>query len=360
MINKIKFLVNGITYGLALALIIILFTPELRHNLGLTSLASKAKGPAAISFASAVNQAAPAVVNIYSLIRSTNSLERATKINDLGSGVIMTSSGHILTNYHVVANAELIYVLLQDGRPFEAEVIGLDKITDLALLKIDATNLPTIPQDPELEPQVGDIVLAIGNPLNYGQTITQGIISATGKRVIPGVRSSYSEFIQMDAAINRGNSGGALVNSQGKLVGINTIAVGTTTLGDVQGIFFAIPYKLAKNIMEKLLADGEVVRGFLGLNGHPINQAGQRVKSRVESITGLQITAVDPLGPAWKAGLKPGDIMLDVNDKPLNSFEQLLNFVENAKPGNMIDITLSRNGKVFTRNVEVGRLDTNN
>ncbi|MCL4167278.1 UNVERIFIED_CONTAM: hypothetical protein GTU68_061496 [Idotea baltica] len=268
----------------------------------------------------------------------------------------MTSNGHILTNYHVVDNAELITVLLQDGRLFNAEIIGSDQVTDLALLKIDAENLPAIPQDPDLEAQVGDIVLAIGNPLNLGQTITQGIISATGQKGLSSSNSSHSDFIQMDAAINIGNSGGALVNSRGVLVGINT----AKAQRGVQGIFFAIPYKLAKHITDRLLADGEVTRGYLGLDGSPINQDGVFVKSSVESIAGIKITNVDPFGPAWTGGLRTGDVMLAINGKQLVSFQELLNIIENTTPGDHIKISLSRGEVIMNKNVQVGKLEIGN
>ena len=354
MLGHFKFILNSVAYGLAAALVIVILTPQLRSNLDIASFTDNVISPNAMSFAYAVKQAAPAVVNIYSVSIERNNLSQQQVINDLGSGVIMSRNGHILTNYHVVDDAELIRVDLQDGRSLNAEVLGLDRVTDLALLKIDAENLPVVPQDPELEAQVGDIVLAIGNPFNLGQTITQGIISATGKRG-RDQRTSHSELIQMDAAINVGNSGGALVNSQGKLVGINAgVQRGT------QGIYYAIPYKLTKSIMEKLLADGEVKRGYLGLNGTPINHMGVPVRSSVDSIAGIKLTNVDPLGPAWNAGLQTGDVLLSFDGKQLISYEYLLALVESIEPGEVIEIQLSRNSKLLTKLVNVGRLETSN
>jgi serine protease DegS len=353
---NIKHIFNAIAYGLAVALLVIILTPSLREKMGLTKFTENVIQPEAMSFAFAVQQAAPSVVNVYSVVNTRNTLGQQQELNDLGSGVLMTSNGHILTNYHVVDNAELIMVLLQDGRQFSAEVIGLDEVTDLALLKIDASNLPAIPQEPDLEAQVGDIVLAIGNPLNLGQTITQGIISATEKKGLANNNSSHTDYIQMDAAINLGSSGGALVNSRGMLVGINT----AKAQRDVQGIFFAIPYKLAKHITDLLLADGEVTRGYLGLDGFAINQAGVAVRSSVESIAGIKITNVDPFGPAWKGGLRSGDIMLAINGKQLVSFQELLNIIENTKPGNYIQISLSRNREMLNKDVQVGKLEIGN
>lgn len=354
MLAQFRFLFNSVAYGLAAALIIIVLTPELRSKLGIANFTDNVINPNAMSFAYAVKQAAPAVVNIYSVSIERNSFSQQQVINDLGSGVIMTRNGHILTNYHVIDNAELIRVDLQDGRSLSAEVLGLDRVTDLALLKIDAENLPVIPQDPELEPQVGDIVLAIGNPINLGQTITQGIVSAIGKRgLTPG--ASHGELIQMDAAINIGNSGGALVNSQGKLVGINAgVQRGT------QGIYYAIPYKLTKTIMDKLLADGEVKRGYLGLSGNAVNQIGIPVQSNVESIAGVKLTTVDPLGPAWNAGLKPNDVLLSIDGQQLISLDQLMAIVERIEPGEVIEFQLSRNNKLMTKQVTVGRLEASN
>lgn len=350
MIGKIKFVLNAVAYGLAAALVIILLSPELRNKLGLNTLTENVIRPQAMSFSYAVKEAAPAVVNIYSVASMRPGTNTPEVFDDLGSGVIMTSNGHILTNYHVVDRAESILVDLQDGRQFNAEVIGLDKVTDLALLKIDAVNLPTIPQQADLEPQVGDIVLAIGNPLNFGQTITQGIISATSKKR-PG--SSYVDFIQMDAAINIGNSGGALVNSQGKLVGINTAAQGS--LG-VQGIFFAIPYKLAKSVMDKLMAYGEVTRGYLGISGEQINQYGQPVRTQIEPVAGVLVTEVDPFGPGWASGLRRGDIVLALNGKQVVSIMHMSAMVENMEPGTQITLDVSRDKRVEQFTVTIGKL----
>jgi len=353
---KIKHIFNAIAYGLSAALLVIILTPSLRENLGLTQLTNKVIRQDPMSFSFAVQQAAPSVVNVYSVTLSKNISGQQQNLNDLGSGVLMTSNGHILTNYHVVDNAELITVLLQDGRLFNAEIIGSDQVTDLALLKIDAKNLPAIPQDPELEPQVGDVVLAIGNPLNLGQTVTQGIISATDQKGLSSSNSGHSNFIQMDAAINIGNSGGALVNTRGMLVGINT----AKAQRGVQGIFFAIPYKLAKHITDRLLADGEVTRGYLGLDGSAINQAGVFVKSTVESIAGIKITNVDPFGPAWSGGLRTDDIIVAINGKQLSSFQELLTIIENTKPGDYINIRLSKDTEIINKQVQVGKLEIGN
>ena len=186
--------------------------------------------------------------------------------------MIMSPDGYILTNYHVINNADQILVILTDGRRFfDVQLIGFDTITDLALLKINANHLPVIPVNDNYTTNVGDLVLAIGNPLNLGQTITQGIISATGKQKITD--SPYNNLLQMDAAINVGNSGGALVNSNGDLVGITSAQFKTRENLNIQGIFFAVPYTLAKEVMGKLIRHGRVVRGYLGFEGTAVDSS---------------------------------------------------------------------------------------
>ncbi len=246
------FLLKSIAYGLAAALVWLLFFQQ-DGQLNLRDLfRTQDNMPAAISYAKAVRAAAPAVVNVYTVTtqQDPRSYQRRIIRNEsLGSGVIMRADGYILTNYHVVNGADQIVVALQDGRQLEAMLIGQDRMTDLAVLYVAAENLPVIPQQAEIEPQVGDLVLAIGNPLNLGQSITQGIISATGRAGLS--TNNYTDFMQMDAAINAGNSGGALVNSNGILVGINTAAFQRQRNLEVQGIFFAVPYRLAHTVMGK-------------------------------------------------------------------------------------------------------------
>ena len=234
------FTLKSIAYGLALAFVLVWFFPNLTGvTLPFASLSAEEQTPAPVSYNRAVRRAGPAVVNVYTrstLVDPRSLRPRTIERQELGSGVIMSAQGYILTNFHVVYGADYIEVALQDGRTLEAVLIGQDELTDLAVLYVQAENLPVIPQDSELEPQVGDVVLAIGNPLNLGQTITQGIISANGNT---GLSSrGYIDFMRMDAAINRGNSGGALVNSNGMLVVINAAAFQLESQ-DIQGIFFA-------------------------------------------------------------------------------------------------------------------------
>ncbi|MCS4306656.1 serine protease DegS [Rheinheimera pacifica] len=299
-----------------------------------------------VSYAQAVRRAAPAVVNVYTrstLVDPRSLRPRTIERQELGSGVVMSSQGYILTNYHVVYGADHIEIALQDGRWLEAVLIGQDELTDLAVLYVQAENLPVIPQDTELEPQVGDVVLAIGNPLNLGQTITQGIISANGNT---GLSSrGYIDFMRMDAAINRGNSGGALVNSNGTLVGINAAAFQLENQ-DIQGIFFAIPYKLALNVMQKLIKHGKVTRSHLGVSGDAVvNAAGDRLLSSGQTLYGLSITAVNANGPAAEAGLQTGDIILEIAGNRFSSVQQALNMIAETAPNSELTLTIDRNNQ---------------
>ncbi|WP_215398218.1 trypsin-like peptidase domain-containing protein [Rheinheimera oceanensis] len=301
---------------------------------------------APVSYAQAVRRAAPAVVNVYTrstLVDPRSLRPRTIERQELGSGVVMSSQGYILTNYHVVYGADHIEIALQDGRWLEAVLIGQDELTDLAVLYVQAENLPVIPQDTELDPQVGDVVLAIGNPLNLGQTITQGIISANGNT---GLSSrGYIDFMRMDAAINRGNSGGALVNSNGTLVGINAAAFQLENQ-DIQGIFFAIPYKLALNVMQKLIKHGKVTRSHLGVSGDAVvNAAGDRLISSGQTLYGLSITSVNANGPAAEAGLQTGDIILEIAGKRFSSVQQALNMIAETAPNSELMLTIDRNNQ---------------
>jgi serine protease DegS len=331
-------------YGLALAFLwLVLFQQESQFNFR-KLLAKEPAEPAPISYAKAVRAAA---VNIYT--RSTqldvqSYQQRVIQNQSLGSGVIMSSEGYILTNYHVVNGADQIVVALQDGRQLDAVLIGQDSVTDLAVLFVEAPNLPVIPQQPDTEPQVGDLVLAIGNPLNLGQSITQGIVSGTGRAGLGS--NSYSDLMQMDAAINEGNSGGALVNSNGVLVGINTAAFQRQRNIEVQGIFFAVPYKLAHTVMQKLIKHGRVVRGYLGMSGLPvINSAGERQISTGQHFYGVLVDVVEPFGPADQAGLLKGDIILEINQTPLNSVNQALDIVAESDPEALLQLSIERNGQ---------------
>jgi serine protease DegS len=310
-----------------LALVLLMLVPNLtgQHMLDWDFFRSAVPNRAPLSYSHAVNMAGPAVVNIYSsdiqnpLQYGPNSLSGSRNSTRLGSGVIMDVNGYILTNFHVVQDADLIEVVLQDGQVFPAELIGQDIITDLAVLKVAAVNLPVIPQHEALLSSAGDIVLAIGNPWNLGQTVTQGIISATGRNGLSNIQPVG--FLQMDAAINQGNSGGALVNTNGELVGITSRKF-TNPQFNIQGIFFAVPYRLAAKIMRKIIRYGRVTRGWLGISANRYD----------DNLKGVIISSLDPSGPAFDAGLAIGDVIYQIAEQPLISTVQALDIVAETPP----------------------------
>lgn len=341
IINALKYVLRSASYGIMFAVVLLLLMPQLRDKqlFQWFPLSAKNTVKQPLSYANAVRSAGPAVVNIYSEDVQENPSYGgpARKTSVLGSGVIMQSQGYILTNYHVVQNSELIIVVLQSGQVLPAEVIGFDIITDLAVLKVQANNLPVIPQHEHEVSQVGDVVLAIGNPLNLGQTVTQGIISATGQS---GLSTSYAEFLQMDAAINVGNSGGALVNSNGTLVGINSrkFTNANQNSSSIQGIFFAVPYQLAHKVMTKIIQHGRVVRGWLGVNA----------SNYVANIKGFVIDSITPNSPAFLANLKAGDIVYQINKTPLRSIRHALDIVAETTPGAVLNFEIYRENKQLT------------
>ncbi|GAB7200329.1 outer membrane-stress sensor serine endopeptidase DegS [Dickeya oryzae] len=277
-------------------------------------------------------------------------------IRTLGSGVIMNSKGYILTNKHVINNAEQIVVTLQDGRIFEALLVGSDSLTDLAVLKIEGANLPEIPINPKRVFHVGDVVMAIGNPYNLGQTVTQGIISATGR--IGLTPSGRQNFLQTDASINRGNSGGALINTQGELVGINTLSFDKSDDGGTpEGLGFAIPTALATKIMNKLIRDGRVIRGYIGIRGAQREQLGNQAIG-LERLQGIVVSKVDAGGPADKAGMKEGDLLLEVNNKPARSVLETMDQVAEIRPGSVIPVVISRDNQEMKLNITIQEYPT--
>jgi serine protease DegS len=350
----ISYLVKSVLLGAGVALTLLIAFPQL--TLSRSTILGTERNPAPLSYASAARSAGPAVVNIY-----TRSYQESNVKNDpqlkpesLGSGVIMTNKGHILTNYHVVASADQIIVALQDGRVFTADLVGSDIPTDLAVLKISAENLPTIPQNESIVPQVGDVVLAIGNPYNVGQTITQGIISATGRIGLSTMgpdSNGRQDLLQTDAAINSGNSGGALVNTNGELVGINSASY---QLGnsDNSGIGFAIPYRLAHRIMQDLVTHGRVIRGYLGISTVEVDTVTAKLLNLGE-LRGLVIENLDADGPGAKAGLQRGDVLMQLNNKPVAGVRSAMDMIAEAKPGTKISVIVLRKGKSIKMNVIV-------
>jgi serine protease DegS len=316
------------------------------------------------SYAEAVERAAPAVVNIYTARLVTeriqpNAIEelfgdarprfRQRLEQSLGSGVIVDAVGHVVTNHHVIASADLIRAQLADGRIAEAKIVGRDPETDLAVLQLDLKgNLPVMPLGHSDRLRVGDIVLAIGNPVGLSQTVTQGIVSAKGRGQL-GV-ATFENFIQTDAPINVGNSGGALINTNGELVGINT-AVLAKNLG-VEGIGFAIPVNLVRGVMSEILTKGRVVRGWIGILPTDIDDTEARRFRLAQA--GVVVVKLVIGSPAAEAGIEPRDIILAVNGVPVKSTQDALTRIAVAKPGATIKITGIRGAERFETQVKVG------
>ena len=316
-----------------------------------TAVASESPVASSGSYSAAVRLAAPAVVNIY-VARVVaervpyNFLQdpfgefwpryRRRVEQSLGSGVIVDPSGQIVTNHHVVADADQIQVQLADGRVAEAKVVGRDPDTDLALLRINLPDLPSIRLGRSDALAVGDIVLAIGNPIGLSQTVTQGIVSATGRAQL-GL-ATYENFIQTDAPINVGNSGGALINSRGELVGINT-AVIAKTLG-VEGIGFAIPVNLVRGVINEINTRGRVVRGWIGIATDTVDEA--RAKSLGLPAAGVVIVRMTSNSPAQRAGLRPGDLILSIDGKAPKDAREVLLRIADTTPGEPLKIEWQR------------------
>lgn len=322
--------------------------------------ATALSGP--MSYAPAVAKAAPAVVNIYTTQTVQQSVDpfleqwlrfhgqttpRERSASSLGSGVIVSSDGYVLTNAHVVAGADEILVATHDGREVAAKLIGTDPDTDLAVLKVALTDLPALPFRAEAS-AVGDVVLAIGNPFGVGQTVTQGIISAQGRSGL-GI-NTYEDFIQTDAAINPGNSGGALIDVQGNLMGINTAIYSRS--GGSMGIGFAIAAPIAQQVLQEIIAHGHVVRGWLGIEiAGQRQQDGPPSRSRSGSVV---VAAVMRQGPADKAGLKPGDELVQIEDVAVSSADQVIRQIGGYKPNTKVNLVVRRDNDDKTLTVTMG------
>ncbi|WP_063654643.1 outer membrane-stress sensor serine endopeptidase DegS [Candidatus Arsenophonus triatominarum] len=342
-------LFRAVIVGLVIATILLIAIPSIRPK-GLTDLLDGKKDDQPISYSKAVRRAAPAVVYVYSSGTGSFS-QNGRELTALGSGVIMSSNGYIITNRHVVNNADQIQIALPDGLIFDALIVGSDSLTDLAVLKIDAENLPVIPINPQRKAHVGDIVLAIGNPYNLGQTVTQGIMSATGRVGLSPTRRQ--NFLQTDASINHGNSGGALINTEGELMGINTLSFDHSENGFTpEGLGFAIPTELATKIMEKLIRDGRVIRGFIGITARDLPRIRSNIND-INQIKGLRIFQVAANGPAENAGIQVGDIIISVNGQPVISAAETMDQVAEISPGSIVPVTLLRNEKTMTVHVKI-------
>src|SRR5229473_4422202 len=331
------------------------------------SAASTAARPA--SYHDAVQRAMPSVVNIFTSkeIRSPRHPllndpifrrffgdqlpDEAQRAASLGSGVIVSSSGYVLTNHHVVEAADEIEVALADGKKLLAKVVGNDPETDLAVLRVNAEALPAISFGSSEAVQVGDVVLAIGNPFGVGQTVTSGIVSALGRTGL-GI-NTFENFIQTDAAINPGNSGGALVDAAGNLIGINT-AIFSSRSGGSMGIGFAIPVSTAKMVLEQIVKSGSVTRGWIGVEVQEITPPVAE-SFKLGGTRGALIAGVLRGGPADKAGIKPGDVLLEVQGKPVADPAAMLNLIAALAPGSAATMKVKRQGQDVDASVTVGR-----
>lgn len=351
MFKSLYTFLKAIFVGLCIGTIVILLIPNTRNAILDSVKQWLTIHNTQVSYSYAIKRSAPAVVNIYSISQYRNAANQIeNKRQGLGSGVIMSSNGIILTNLHVIKGADIIYVALQDGRKGTASIIGTDPLTDLAVLHIEAENLPVIPFNLDTSTQVGDLVLAIGNPYNLGQTITQGIVSATGRRA--GLSSSsFLDLLQTDAAINDGNSGGALINSRGELIGINAASFNSINDGNSNGISFAIPVKLAYSILKEIVVEGHILRGSVKFDGEQLDSNFVKMSLNIES-GAIGVTHVLAQGPAGLAGLQVNDIIFAVNGSPFNNIKDLLHTIAGTKPGNDISLTVLRGNQELILNMK--------
>jgi len=348
-----------------------LLSPSSQTN-GIVTIRETIEGSGSVaqisSYRDAAGKAMASVVNIFT--RKDVKASRHPLLNDpifrrffgdqldeepqrsasLGSGVIVGAEGFILTNHHVIESSGEIDVALADGRKLRARLVGTDPETDLAVLRVEGTNLPAVTFGHAETMQVGDIVLAIGNPFGVGQTVTMGIVSALGRSHL-GI-NTFENFIQTDAAINPGNSGGALVDANGHLVGINSAIYSRN--GGSMGIGFAIPVSLARQVMDQIIATGSVVRGWIGVEVQELTpELAESFK--LDSTLGTLIAGVLRGGPADRAGVKPGDILTAVGDKQVTDSSSMLNLVAALQPGTRARVHVVRSGRTMELAITVGR-----
>lgn len=363
--SVINFIGKPVLIGLFVAATLMVLFPEFRGQANNTAndepmdlrdgrLDSGWSGP--LSYASAVSRAAPSVVNIYT--RTVTKAAKHPLLNDpyfgrlynrqqqriessLGSGVIMQADGFIMTNHHVIDGADQILVLLYDGRTAAATVVGTDPETDLAVLKINASQLQPISIGEPAQARIGDVVLAIGNPFGVGQTVTQGIVSATQRNGI-GL-NTFENFIQTDADINPGNSGGALVDAYGNLLAINTASLNQSGSA---GISFAIPADSAEKVLQDIIQYGHVIRGWLGMDAFPLTpQLSKQLNIQVNH--GLLVRGVFNGGPSHRAGIRTNDIVISINGSPVTDRHTSVSQIADVMPGKTIELEILRQGKTF-------------
>ena len=379
--RTVSFIVRFAVLGLAIAFVLSVLVPgwvdRLRGSAATrpaVALPTGAHATGPVSYSDAVARAAPAVVNIYANKITTVRQYRIvpdpltqrlfgvlgkpfpTREQNLGSGVIFSADGYVLTNNHVISGADDIQVLLFDGRVAQARIIGTDEDTDLAVLKIDAADLPTIAIAERGAVTVGDVVLAIGNPFGIGKTVTMGIVSGTGRQLR---LSEYEDFIQTDAAINSGNSGGALVNALGELIGINTAVFWNAgsdgrarAAQSAQGIGFAIPVATAKAVLEQIVRYGMVIRGSLGVDYADTAQANP---AGTPAGTGVVVLEVEAGGAAAGAGLHAGDVLLKFDGNDIRNEAGLRSQEAATSPGKLVRVEGIRDGLPFSFDVTLGQ-----
>jgi len=336
------FIFRSVMMGMIAALFLFTFFPQLLSPVPKLDK-NTAESISPLSFSDAISAVSPSIVNIRTYKPDPKKLNtKATAQLGMGSGIIISSQGYIVTNYHVISQVEEIAVELVDGRRTIAKVIGFDAETDLAVLKISMDNLPALTLNSEVEVKVGDITFVIGHPFGVGQSVTMGVVSATG-RIALGI-SEYEDYIQTDAAVNLGNSGGALINSRGDLIGISSVYF---TYGTKTGISFAIPISLAMDVIEQIIFKGRVIRGWLGFSGGPIagtNKFGNNA---------YLINGITNGGPADLAGLRENDVILRVNDLKANSPGDLHKMIADSIVGEALSLQISRNDKILVLDVIV-------
>lgn len=366
---------QAVTICLALLFVIRIFFPHILEKTNQTivvkEVESSLKPSLTGSYSQAAKKAMPAVVNIFTSKKvavnphqkylddpafreffgdQLDDLDNPPPDNSLGSGVIVSEQGLILTNNHVVATADEIEIALSDGRKMSAKVVGTDPDTDLALIKVDAENLPAITFASSDKLSVGDVVLAIGNPFGVGQTVTQGIVSALGRNHL-GI-NTYENFIQTDASINPGNSGGALIDAEGNLVGVNSAIYSRS--GGSMGIGFAIPATLARQVMEQIITQGSVTRGWIGIEAQDITpELAESFK--LSQAQGSLIAGVLRNSPADRAGLRAGDILLEIEGKPVSDSGSMLNLIAVLKPNQKATLKIARAEKTISVPIVIGK-----
>ena len=346
-----------VTAGIIIALLSLLVFPQLRSQQSQNTVNFSNSGP--VSYADAVSRAAPSVVNIYTekkvlrrapnyystpyyrhFYNNANPRLQESMQKNLGSGVIVDDKGFILTNNHVIDGADKIQVLLYDGRVTSAELVGIDAKNDIAVLKIKLDKLFAISFDPTNNIRVGDVVLAIGNPFGVGQSVSQGIVSATGRWNL-GI-NELENFIQTDAAINPGNSGGALIDARGNLIGINTAQLDETTATSV-GISFAVPAEIAMKSLKQIVEFGEVKHIWLGISANQLSPKGIEIYGS----TGMIVTFLEPNAPAEQAGLAINDVITHINGNAVSESHAVKNLIADIELGSTISIRVIRDGKVL-------------